>query len=110
MPLKNIFVALITLFISTTDAKPLDGYRITEILVLKNKHTLLLLSGPIVIRKYNISLGANPVGHKVREGDERTPEGHYKIVVGAPGYVDQVFEYDLKLSGLKTLNVELVKI
>ena len=37
-------------------------------------------------------------------------EGHYKIVVGAPSYVDQVFEYDLKLSGLKTLNVELVKI
>jgi hypothetical protein len=37
-------------------------------------------------------------------------EGHYKIAVSAPGYVDQGFEMDLKLSGLKTLNVEMVKI
>jgi hypothetical protein len=37
-------------------------------------------------------------------------EGHYKITVGAVGYIDQVFDMDLKLTGLKTLNAELVKV
>ena len=35
-------------------------------------------------------------------------EGMYKITVSAVGYVDQVFDMDLKLTGLKTLNVEMV--
>lgn len=31
------------------------------------------------IREYAIALGADPAGHKQREGDERTPEGRYVI-------------------------------
>lgn len=31
------------------------------------------------ISRYKIALGAEPEGHKVQEGDERTPEGLYKI-------------------------------
>ena len=31
------------------------------------------------IREYPIALGADPAGHKQREGDERTPEGRYVI-------------------------------
>lgn len=31
------------------------------------------------VRSYRISLGENPVGHKQREGDERTPEGDYLL-------------------------------
>ena len=41
---------------------------------------------------------------------EQLKEGQYKITVSAVGYVDQVFDMDLKLTGFKTLNVELVKI
>ena len=41
---------------------------------------------------------------------EQLKEGQYKITVSAVGYVDQVFDLDLKLTGFKTLNVELVKI
>ena len=40
---------------------------------------------------------------------QQLKEGHYKITVGADGYVDQVFEMDLKLTGFKSLNVELVR-
>ena len=36
-------------------------------------------------------------------------EGHYKITVGADGYVSQILDLDLKLTGLKTLNVSLEK-
>ena len=31
------------------------------------------------IKSYSISLGVNPVGTKVMEGDGKTPEGHYII-------------------------------
>lgn len=42
------------------------------------RQTLLMRDGQ-VIASYAISLGAAPVGHKTREGDERTPEGRYQI-------------------------------
>jgi len=31
------------------------------------------------VRRYRVALGREPVGHKVREGDGRTPEGRYTI-------------------------------
>lgn len=31
------------------------------------------------MRSYRISLGDNPVGHKLYEGDKRTPEGDYLL-------------------------------
>ena len=33
-----------------------------------------------MIAEYPIRLGLNPYGHKQREGDFRTPEGHYQLV------------------------------
>ncbi len=30
-----------------------------------------------VVKEYKVAFGANPVGHKQQEGDERTPEGAY---------------------------------
>ncbi|MBD3648811.1 MAG: L,D-transpeptidase family protein [Pseudomonadales bacterium] len=47
------------------------------VLVKKAERKMYLLAGGAVIREYRISLGANPVGHKQRSGDERTPEGVY---------------------------------
>ena len=44
------------------------------------------------------------------EFGEQLSEGRYTVRCGAIGYVEQVFELDLKLTGLKTLNVELVKV
>lgn len=41
---------------------------------------MVLLDGQDrVLRRYKISLGKHPKGHKQQEGDERTPEGHYVI-------------------------------
>ncbi len=47
--------------------------------VLKSERKLLAYSKGKVIRSYNISLGANPEGHKQYEGDNKTPEGTYTI-------------------------------
>lgn len=38
-----------------------------------------LMAGDQVIRSYKVSLGRNPVGQKLMEGDQKTPEGIYKI-------------------------------
>ncbi len=52
---------------------------ISQVLVRKDERRLYLLAGEQVVRSYRISLGDNPVGHKLYEGDERTPEGEYTL-------------------------------
>ncbi len=50
-----------------------------KVLVEKTKHTLTLFKNGKVIKSYHVVFGGNPVGHKEREGDERTPEGNYTL-------------------------------
>lgn len=45
----------------------------------KERRLLLLDKSGETIKSYRISLGGQPVGHKEREGDERTPEGLYLL-------------------------------
>jgi murein L,D-transpeptidase YafK len=53
--------------------------RVDRVVVNKSRRELLLVSGQNVLRSYRIALGFDPVGHKVKEGDGRTPEGRYAI-------------------------------
>ncbi len=50
-----------------------------RVLVLKGERRLQLLRHGQVLREYKIALGLNPVGHKERSGDFRTPEGSYML-------------------------------
>lgn len=56
-----------------------DDARADRVLVLKAERELRLLDGETVLRRYPISLGGAPRGPKRREGDERTPEGLYRL-------------------------------
>lgn len=49
------------------------------VLVEKSKRRLSLVRDGEVYRDWRISLGFDPVGHKQREGDGRTPEGRYQL-------------------------------
>lgn len=49
------------------------------VLVEKTKRRLTLFSGDQILKQYKISLGREPVGPKIRAGDNRTPEGLYYI-------------------------------
>ena len=49
------------------------------VLVIKSDTKLLLLRDGKVFSEYRAAFGANPEGHKQREGDERTPEGRYVL-------------------------------
>ena len=53
--------------------------RVDRVVVNKARREMLLLAGGNVLRAYRIALGFDPVGHKTREGDGRTPEGRYVI-------------------------------
>ena len=49
------------------------------VVVKKAQRTLELLHQGRIIRSFEISLGENPLGHKRRQGDGRTPEGRYTL-------------------------------
>jgi murein L,D-transpeptidase YafK len=50
-----------------------------SILILKKDHRMELLAEGKVIRTYQVALGRGGLEPKVRQGDGRTPEGHYII-------------------------------
>src|SRR5579872_1119308 len=50
-----------------------------KVLVLKAERKLQLLKDGKVIREYKVALGGSPKGPKVRQGDQKTPEGNYII-------------------------------
>lgn len=63
---------------------PASAKRADEIVVYKSKRVMYLLNKGRIVRKYPIALGKNPVGHKLEWGDNRTPEGKYKIDLKNP--------------------------
>ncbi|MGO1692424.1 MAG: L,D-transpeptidase family protein [Marinobacter sp.] len=61
------------------NSSPGESLVVDKVLVRKEKRRLYLMNGEEVVRSYRISLGDNPSGHKLYEGDERTPEGDYTL-------------------------------
>jgi len=43
-----------------------------------------LFSKGSLLKRYTVSFGGNPIGHKQQEGDQRTPEGLYSIQLHNP--------------------------
>lgn len=50
-----------------------------QVMVYKAERRMELLSNGQVMKSFPIALGAQPEGHKQREGDQRTPEGTYQL-------------------------------
>jgi murein L,D-transpeptidase YafK len=50
-----------------------------QLLVVKSERRLYLIRDGHPYRSYKVVLGLSPVGQKEREGDFRTPEGHYRL-------------------------------
>ena len=55
--------------------KPLP--KADKVVVQKAKRMLTLYANDQKIKSYHVHLGGNPIGHKQKEGDSRTPEGEY---------------------------------
>ena len=78
-----LLLGLLLTNLSAASARPPDPAPAAEqadrILVLKAERRLVLFRKDRQLAAYDIALGRNPEGHKQREGDGRTPEGHYRI-------------------------------
>jgi murein L,D-transpeptidase YafK len=62
-----------------TASSPVSMPTANRVVVYKGDRKMLLMNGDSILRTYKISLGLNPVGHKERAGDFRTPEGRYRL-------------------------------
>jgi murein L,D-transpeptidase YafK len=62
-----------------TAATPVSMPTASRVVVYKRDRKMLLMNGDSILRTYKISLGLNPIGHKERSGDFRTPEGRYRL-------------------------------
>ena len=58
---------------------PAYGAEVDLVRVIKSEKTMYLLSKGNILKEYHVVFGANPKGHKQQRGDERTPEGRYKL-------------------------------
>jgi len=65
------------LAMNTLGSKQLKADRI---LVEKSDRRMTLLFGDKIIKTYKVSLGMQPLGTKIKRGDNKTPEGLYYIV------------------------------
>jgi len=57
----------------------LEAERIDRIVVIKKERKMYLYKGNKVTSVFPVSLGKNPVGTKVKRGDNKTPEGQFWI-------------------------------
>ena len=56
-----------------------DVQKADAVLVIKSEKRLYLISNGERFASLPVTFGAEPVGHKQQQGDERTPEGHYML-------------------------------
>jgi murein L,D-transpeptidase YafK len=77
----NFFI-LSGIFNSKLISNAIAGQAFSEanmIVVWKSKRKMALFYNRNLIKIYTIRLGFNPIGHKQKEGDGKTPEGRYFI-------------------------------
>jgi len=60
---------------------PASAIKSPEIFVYKEKRRLYVIQSNVLVRDYPIGLGPHPSGDKDRDGDGRTPEGDFFIIV-----------------------------
>lgn len=95
-------IPLLTACLAPVGSLPMPT--ITAVEVYKADRVMTLLSNGIVVRRYDIDLGTNPIGPKRQRGDGKTPEGDYYIT-----HVNTQSQFTLSL-GINYPNEEDLKI
>jgi murein L,D-transpeptidase YafK len=97
---------MVTALIFITSCSALAGEKADRVVVIKNTKTLSLYKGERLLGAYSVVFGANPVGHKQQEGDERTPEGRYILDLKKS---DSAFYKAIHISYPNTQDIESAK-
>jgi murein L,D-transpeptidase YafK len=74
-----LFLITLLVYANTSDQPLPNNVQADKIIVEKDKRKLSLMKNGAVLKSYRIALGRQPVGQKIQEGDDKTPEGKYKI-------------------------------
>lgn len=79
--MRFLLIAILTLAALTGCSRFIeyDGPEVTRVVVYKNDRIMFLMHNDEILETYEIELGFAPEGHKLEEGDGRTPEGEYII-------------------------------
>ncbi|MDB2386830.1 L,D-transpeptidase family protein [Shewanella sp.] len=65
--------------VTLTSSQAQASVKADLVVVTKSASSLSLLREGKIIKSYRIAMGDNPTGHKLTEGDQRTPEGRYLL-------------------------------
>ncbi len=81
---KVLFVPFVvfwslSIMIAAAFAQSAEPAKVDRVVVSKTRKLLMLMKGDQVIKQYRVALGKNPLGHKERQGDSKTPEGEYVL-------------------------------
>lgn len=77
LPVKVAVLLAFTWYATRAPAPPTAQFA-DHIVVVKSTHTMTLFAKGAPIHIYQVALGRS-TGRKLRQGDHRTPEGHYLI-------------------------------
>ncbi len=98
MKRRNFFIsgfAGLFVFTRASFAQDTPEPPITSIVVLKQNRKIYFFNGDEILYSYPIRLGFAPEGHKIIEGDGKTPEGIYFIDLKKD---DSSFHLSLRIS------------
>jgi len=73
--LKKSLLIVLLLSVQTANAESVQ--KADTVLVIKSEKRLYLFHKGEQFASFPVTFGAEPEGHKQKQGDERTPEGHY---------------------------------
>lgn len=77
-----------------------------RVVVEKSKRMMRLFSGGVELVSFGISLGRSPVGEKRCEGDDKTPEGIFRVIQHK---ADSAYYRSLRISYPEPVQVEAAK-
>ncbi len=75
---RTVLLAAPAILVSGCASLPRLPYA-DHVIVQKQRRKMFLVRGRDTLADYDVDLGFQPLGHKSREGDGRTPEGFYWI-------------------------------
>ena len=72
-------IAPLFLFANTAPLSKSQNIKADLVTVVKSERKMYLSCKGKILKTYKIALGGNPVGHKKVQGDQKTPEGYYRL-------------------------------
>ncbi len=75
----SVFIFAFCFFWSGQNSAKASLSKAEKVVVIKSKRLMMLLKDGEIFKTYRVGLGRQPYGHKLRAGDQRTPEGTYVL-------------------------------